>query len=149
MREFEKSNSFGKKSFSSSKRRESDDPKRRSFDSSRSKSFGKSRDSEGRFDRKDSDRRGPRNTGLELFRVVCDKCGESCEVPFKPTNTKPVYCRECFKKNESSSDNSEKFAPRRRSRSDESFESRDNVSSEDIVKINRKLDRIMKALNID
>ncbi len=30
-------------------------------------------------------------------RAVCAKCGKTCEVPFKPTGDKPVYCSECFK----------------------------------------------------
>ncbi len=30
-------------------------------------------------------------------QAVCAKCGKTCEVPFKPTGDKPVYCSECFK----------------------------------------------------
>ena len=29
--------------------------------------------------------------------LICDKCGKECEVPFKPTSSKPVYCSDCFK----------------------------------------------------
>ena len=32
----------------------------------------------------------------ESFRAVCDACGQSCEVPFKPTGDKPIYCSDCF-----------------------------------------------------
>ena len=32
------------------------------------------------------------------YEAVCDKCGKECEVPFRPTPGKPVYCEECFKK---------------------------------------------------
>ena len=32
------------------------------------------------------------------FRATCDDCGSSCEVPFKPTGSKPVYCSNCFAK---------------------------------------------------
>lgn len=35
---------------------------------------------------------GPR----EMHKAVCSKCKKECEVPFKPTEGKPVYCRECF-----------------------------------------------------
>lgn len=35
---------------------------------------------------------GPR----EMFKTVCSSCGKECEVPFKPTNGKPVYCSACF-----------------------------------------------------
>jgi len=32
----------------------------------------------------------------EMHKAVCSDCGKECEVPFKPTEGKPVYCRECF-----------------------------------------------------
>lgn len=38
--------------------------------------------------------RGPR----EMHKAVCSECGAECEVPFKPTEGKPVFCRECFAK---------------------------------------------------
>lgn len=31
-------------------------------------------------------------------KATCTKCGESCEVPFKPVNGKPIFCRNCFVK---------------------------------------------------
>ena len=34
-----------------------------------------------------------------MFKATCDSCGQSCEVPFRPTGEKPVYCRACFVKN--------------------------------------------------
>ena len=48
--------------------------------------FGAGRD--GGFDR------GPR----EMHDAVCSECGAACQVPFKPTEGKPVYCRECYAK---------------------------------------------------
>jgi CxxC-x17-CxxC domain-containing protein len=33
-----------------------------------------------------------------LFKATCAKCGNTCEVPFKPNGSKPVFCRDCFKK---------------------------------------------------
>ncbi len=33
----------------------------------------------------------------EMFRTTCDECGDSCEVPFRPSGDKPVYCSHCFK----------------------------------------------------
>ncbi len=32
----------------------------------------------------------------EMFKVTCSKCGKETEVPFRPTGSKPVYCKECF-----------------------------------------------------
>jgi len=34
----------------------------------------------------------------KLYPAVCAECGESTEVPFKPSGEKPVYCRQCFQK---------------------------------------------------
>ena len=35
---------------------------------------------------------GPR----QMFPATCAACGKSTEVPFKPTGSRPVLCRECF-----------------------------------------------------
>ena len=42
--------------------------------------------------------RGGRDFGApkEMFEATCNKCGDSCEVPFRPNGKKPVYCRNCF-----------------------------------------------------
>lgn len=32
----------------------------------------------------------------QLFRATCASCGKPCEVPFKPTGERPVFCRDCF-----------------------------------------------------
>lgn len=32
----------------------------------------------------------------QMFSVVCDDCGQETEVPFRPSQDRPVYCRECF-----------------------------------------------------
>ena len=34
----------------------------------------------------------------EMFSAVCSTCGRNCEVPFRPSNDKPVYCSACFGK---------------------------------------------------
>jgi len=37
---------------------------------------------------------GPR----EMHKATCSECGKECEVPFKPTEGKPVFCKECYMK---------------------------------------------------
>ena len=37
---------------------------------------------------------GPR----EMHKAVCSECKKECEVPFKPTEGRPVYCRDCYPK---------------------------------------------------
>jgi CxxC-x17-CxxC domain-containing protein len=34
----------------------------------------------------------------EMFSTTCSDCGKDCQVPFRPSNGKPVYCSECFEK---------------------------------------------------
>ena len=34
----------------------------------------------------------------EMHKAICSECKKECEVPFKPTEGKPVYCRDCFQK---------------------------------------------------
>jgi len=33
-----------------------------------------------------------------MHKAVCSDCGKETEVPFKPTEGRPVYCRECYQK---------------------------------------------------
>ena len=35
---------------------------------------------------------GPR----QMFPATCASCGKGTEVPFKPSGSRPVYCRDCF-----------------------------------------------------
>jgi CxxC-x17-CxxC domain-containing protein len=72
---------------------------------------------------------------LEMFDVTCDKCGKECQVPFRPTRGKPVFCSDCFKKGDTSE-------PRR-------FEPRAEKPDNELQQINRKLDKIMQALDIE
>ena len=34
----------------------------------------------------------------EMHDAVCSDCGQNCQVPFKPMDGKPVYCRDCYQK---------------------------------------------------
>jgi len=35
----------------------------------------------------------------EFHEVVCANCGVTTQVPFKPREDRPVYCRDCFQAN--------------------------------------------------
>ena len=71
---------------------------------------------------------------FEMHDVTCDKCGKQCQVPFKPTLGKPVFCSDCFRKNEGS-------------RNQDGF-SQSGMSAEQFSQINAKLDKIIQALEI-
>ena len=51
--------------------------------------------------RRDFNRGSDRPT---LHKTICSKCGKECEVPFRPTGAKPVFCRDCFRDNGGASD---------------------------------------------
>jgi CxxC-x17-CxxC domain-containing protein len=34
----------------------------------------------------------------QMFPAKCAQCGKDTEVPFEPTNGRPVYCSDCYKK---------------------------------------------------
>lgn len=57
---------------------------------SRERDF-KRRDSGNRRFGGDRDRERP-----QMHEAICSDCGKRCEVPFKPTGDKPVYCSQCF-----------------------------------------------------
>ncbi len=37
-------------------------------------------------------RSGPR----QMYSATCSSCGQEAQVPFQPSNDKPVYCSDCF-----------------------------------------------------
>jgi CxxC-x17-CxxC domain-containing protein len=79
-------------------------------------------------------RRYERESKPEMFSVICSKCGRNCDVPFRPTANKPVYCRDCFKeigKNATSTPMG------------------NNDAKPALEIINQKLDKIMRALKIN
>ena len=40
--------------------------------------------------------RGGNSGPREMHKVTCSDCGVETEVPFKPTEGRPVYCRDCL-----------------------------------------------------
>jgi CxxC-x17-CxxC domain-containing protein len=41
--------------------------------------------------------RGDDRPQREYFAVICSKCGNAAQVPFRPRQDKPVYCSDCFR----------------------------------------------------
>ena len=115
---------FGKPRFGG---RDSDRPNRRE-----SSSFSRDERPARSFNRASSDR-PERSNRLEMFETTCDRCKKRCEVPFKPSGGKPVYCSDCFRKNESFDQNN----------------GANSTSSSDLNQINKKLDKILELLESD
>ncbi len=71
-----------------------------------------------------------RSEDREMFTAVCDKCAEECQVPFRPTPGKPIFCDNCFEKT-----------------SDRSGRSSGNTElMEQIKLLNEKFDKLMNIL---
>jgi CxxC-x17-CxxC domain-containing protein len=87
----------------------------------------KNKRSQGRGDRRGHDRRD-----RQMFSAVCDKCGKNCEVPFRPSGGKPIFCDQCFGKS------SDRGGGRGRDR--------DNRGPDKMQELNKKLDTIIDAL---
>ncbi len=39
---------------------------------------------------------GDRDGKPEMHKVICSDCGKNCEVPFRPSGDRKVFCSECF-----------------------------------------------------
>lgn len=50
------------------------------------------------------------NDRPQMHQATCDECQKSCEVPFRPTGERPVYCRDCF--SSKNPEQSRDFSPR-------------------------------------
>ena len=88
----------------------------------------------GGFGRRD---RGP----VTMHQAICDQCGKPCEVPFRPTSGKPVYCNTCFGSKREAGNN----------RGGGGFGSNISKGNNDELKkqleiLNVKMDRLIKAV---
>jgi CxxC-x17-CxxC domain-containing protein len=75
-----------------------------------------------------------------MFQTICAKCGVSCEVPFRPVNGKPAYCKNCFDKGGNNN-----FPPLTKGRPGGVAGSSDH-SQNQFDSLNAKLDKILKLL---
>jgi len=94
-----------------------------------------------------------------LCKATCAECGHTCQVPFKPTGSKPVYCNACFRK-QGYDDGIERFGAKRFNRSNRDDkpayknQSRDRQPNRDgndevvnqLRTLNKKMDSLMQIL---
>lgn len=90
----------------------------------------------------------------ELFRTTCSNCGKECEVPFKPTGSKPVFCSECFQRNggETRRANDRDYASRRPSFQHPQYNEpqrneHPEQNNDQFASLNAKLDKIIALLD--
>ncbi len=80
----------------------------------------------------------------EMFKTTCSNCGKDCEVPFRPTSGKPVYCSDCFEKMGGRSPSSDR--PERSDRSNFRPQAPRVDDSKQFSDLNAKLDKIIALL---
>jgi CxxC-x17-CxxC domain-containing protein len=107
------------------------------------KNFNQQR--EGRFGGGFEKRKDP-----SMHKATCSNCGKPCEVPFRPVNGKPVYCKDCFSKMGGNPAHGNDRSPKREFRKFDDrnprFESR-NASFERKPESNDDLKRQLELVN--
>lgn len=103
---------------------------------------------------------GGRN--MTIHKAICDECHKSCEVPFRPSGDKPIYCNECFSTKKGDDNRGGDRGPRRNfgdrvanknfgNKGNQSFSKPTSVPANDGVskqlnEMNSKLDRLLSAI---
>ncbi len=52
----------------------------------------------------------------QMYKATCSECGKECEIPFRPSGDRPVFCSTCFEKQGGGGDRPNKFGGERRER---------------------------------
>gem|GEM_PF-764810 len=110
--------------------------------------FSKSRFQRPSFNKKPfGDNRGFDRGAKQMHSAECATCGDVCEVPFRPTGTRPIYCNNCFGKGDAprptrsdapSRGPSREFTPR----PDQAF----NDLKAELRGVNEKLERLITLM---
>ena len=96
---------------------------------------------------------------VTMHKAICDECHKECQVPFRPSGDKPIYCNECF----SSKRNNDDRGPRKDFGGDRGpgrdFNNKpaqssfvkptapvQNDTTKQLAEINTKLDRLASAI---
>lgn len=123
------------------------------------RSFGRSGGGDRRFGGHGGGFGGGRNSGrpMTMHKTTCSKCGNECEVPFRPTGDRPVFCSNCFKTEGGNSGSSRpignnfgrpNFTPNHSAGGNNSAHNTDQFKAQ-FEALNSKLDKILKALTPD
>ncbi len=100
-----------------------------------------------------NDRGGRDDRPTEMFKAVCSECGKTCEVPFRPSGEKPVFCNECFGKKKGDTGTAPRndrgprdFAPKPAYAPAAHAPAGNDPMHKQMEAINSKLDRLIKLM---
>lgn len=123
------------------------------YNSFRPKSGGSSGDrkfsKKGTWNRAGGGKPAPR----ELHDAICSECRKPCQVPFFPSEGRPVKCRDCFRTDDSPRDDRRPSYGDRSERPAYVSRPREPRGGDDVEtrlrSIERKLDNILELLDAD
>jgi len=83
-----------------------------------------------------------------MHQAVCNDCGNDCEVPFRPTGERPIFCSDCFK-NKDDSSRGRDSRPRFENKRPNQFTGTRNTENlgKYLEQINVTLNKILQALS--
>ena len=85
---------------------------------------------------------------VTLHKVTCDECGNACEVPFKPSSDKPVFCDSCFGGKRENKRGGDRFGDKRSSGPTSSSNDAELKEMRKLLnELNMKLDVILEFFN--
>jgi len=99
--------------------------------------------------RRDFGGRGGNRGDRVMYPAVCDKCGQDCQVPFRPDGSKPIFCSNCFEKKQGDFGQGRNNYGDRRPSSDRSGGQSQNLNGEVLASINSKLAQILELMRND
>ncbi|MFC1595276.1 CxxC-x17-CxxC domain-containing protein [Patescibacteria group bacterium] len=94
-----------------------------------------------------NDRGKSRSEERRMYQAVCSQCGNKCEIPFLPTGSKAVYCKNCFEGGASTADRRHNES-RHDHKKPRRFADSKNTESykEQFEMLNAKLDKLVTLL---
>lgn len=92
--------------------------------------------------------RGGDRGEVTMHKAVCDECHKNCEVPFRPSGDKPIYCSDCFSSKKGNDDRGPKrdFNDRPTQSSFVKPAPVQNDMAKQLSDIKTKLDRLTSAI---
>lgn len=84
---------------------------------------------------------------VTMHKVTCDECGNACEVPFKPSSDKPVFCDSCFGGKRENKRGGDRFGDKRSGPSTSSNDGEMKEMRKMLNELNMKLDVIIEFFN--
>ncbi len=94
-----------------------------------------------------------------MHDATCSSCGKNCQVPFRPTGSRPIFCSICFDKQENGgsekfgkkSYDRPRFGDKRKPESDRDSVILESKNAEHLkaqfAQLHAKLDKILQALD--